>query len=620
MKQMRKILSIVVLGMLILCGGISLTALVSNERTAELEILVFHSLHIKENGSYVSIDVEGTNSVLLQPDEPILPVYKKTFTFPFGTIISKVTYNIQSEVCHELLSKGITLASKPIYPDSETNLNHIEMNQQFSKCTPMFPDDWFNYQLGCGLKDGEHVLFLTLQFYPVRYAYDNTIYYVSNAEITITYEEPQKATIPLNIYDLLIIAPTDFTTELQTFVAHKENHGIKTQLVSLDDIYNSNYFPVMGRDDTEKVKYFIKDSLENWGIKYVLLAGGLKLGSSETWFVPVRYVNVFWVDEQNYVSDLYYADIYDGTYNFSSWDTDNNNVFGEWRNFGKLKDDMDLYPDVYVGRWACRTTFELRTLIDKTMRYENTQASKKIVVAGGDDFEDPGYEGEIVGDKALTYFPGFETKKFYASQADLTPKNIRESFETGVMFALLHGHGNPTVWGSYPPNTFNASDALGALSIFKIPLFFNTEYPIVLIGGCHTAMFNVTVVSTLHWHAWSSFPSPWDISSWLVKKYNGGSVATIGYTNFPVAANGESGDLDGDGINEPDCVESGYGYMELGLLYGYSIEGNQHLGDCWGYTVSRYVEHFKTPLTRWDIHTMHGFVLLGDPSLKIGGY
>jgi hypothetical protein len=78
--------------------------------------------------------------------------------------------------------------------------------------------------------------------------------------------------------------------------------------------------------------------------------------------------------------------------------------------------------------------------------------------------------------------------------------------------------------------------------------------------------------------------------------------------------------LDGDGVNEPDCVESGYGYMQLGLFEAYGMEGKEYLGECWGYAVSRYVEHFKIPYERWHLHTIQSFVLLGDPTLKIGGY
>ena len=611
---MKKIISILILGILLLSSGIGITANQNNGLKTRIETFSFDTPQIEDNEEFITVNVEEANSVLLQPGYPILPVYKKTLTFPFGTTIGEVNCDIFSEINQVQLLKHIRLASEPSYPEFSNNVNIQNSNQQISNSTTIFPENWFDYQLGCGLQNRERVLFLTLQFYPVRYSYDNTIYYISNAEIKITYEEPQESTASLNTYDLLIIAPNDFTTELQPLVSHKESHGVKTKLVSLDEIYNSVYFPVKGRDDAEKVKYFIKDFLDNWGVIYVLLVGGIKPAFSETWFLPVRYINVVWESETRYVSDLYFADIYNGTYNFSSWDTDNNNVFGDWPNVGRMKDDMDLYPDVYVGRWACRSKYELKTIVDKTIKYENTPVSKKIVVTGGDNFPGEGYEGEIVGDKALTYFSGFEEKKVYASQTDVSAKTLREALGTGAMFMYFHGHGSPGSWSTHKPDDFSKWES--GIAIWQLPFFFNKEYPIVIIGGCHNAMFNVSVFN----HPWMSVPIPADLCSWFVKKYNGGGIASLGYTCFPVAAEGESGDLDGDGINEPDCLENGYGYMELGLLYEYGIGGNQYLGDCWGYAVSRYTEHFKTPLTKWDIHTIHGFVLLGDPSLKIGGY
>ena len=71
---------------------------------------------------------------------------------------------------------------------------------------------------------------------------------------------------------------------------------------------------------------------------------------------------------------------------------------------------------------------------------------------------------------------------------------------------------------------------------------------------------------------------------------------------------------------EPDCVESGYGYMQLGLFEGYGDENNEYLGQCLGHTVSRYIEKYKLPLERYHLHTIQAFVILGDPSLKIDGY
>jgi hypothetical protein len=75
-------------------------------------------------------------------------------------------------------------------------------------------------------------------------------------------------------YNLIIITPTNFFEGLQPLVDHKESHSVSTKIVTLEDIYNSFYFPVEGKDDAEKIKNFIKNSIENWNTEYVMLVGG----------------------------------------------------------------------------------------------------------------------------------------------------------------------------------------------------------------------------------------------------------------------------------------------------------------------------------------------------------
>ena len=171
-------------------------------------------------------------------------------------------------------------------------------------------------------------------------------------------------------YDLLIICPSNWVEQLQPLKEHKEKYGIKTIIVSLDEIYGGKYFATQGRDDAEKVKYFIKDAIENWGIEYVMLVGGRKF-SKEEWIMPVRYA--YSIDkvppftENGYLSDLYFADIYDANGNFSSWDTNGNGIYAEYDYNGRY-DDVDLYPDVYVGRLPCRNKLELKIVVNKIIR------------------------------------------------------------------------------------------------------------------------------------------------------------------------------------------------------------------------------------------------------------
>jgi hypothetical protein len=589
-----------------------------NEQFIDLE---FSVPRITEENSYISLDLKGANTCINEPSKPIIPMCTKKYVFSFGTKIKDIEFDI-SEINSKILNGKIKPAPQHSTPSKNVNNKEIIIEDSIYKSEDLYPDDWFYYSIGAGLdENNEHKMFLTIQIFPVRYnPSENKIYYIEDVKLKIKYDEPEEDFFPTTSeYNLLILTPSKYTKQLDKLVNHKESYGIKTILVTLDEIYDGEYFQVEGRDDPEKIKYFIKNAIEEWGIEYVLLVGGRIPGIKEKWHFPVRYVHIYVWNEPTYVSDLYYADIYNGLGDFSTWDTNENGIYGEWYEFESLIDEMDLYPDVKIGRLTCRLKFELNIMINKIITYENSKISKRVVLSGGDNFDDIPFggnnenEGELVCNKTMEYLPDFEKECVYTPQTEISSKNLRKALRKGAMFMHLHGHGSPLSWTTHEPLNFD--EWVDGLYIYDLPLFFNKEYPIVVIGGCHTSMFNISMTI----YSWSG-PSFRGLSDWLIVKLRGGAIATLGYTCFPVATPGENGDIDGDGINEPDCVESGYGYMQLRFFYAYGEEDMQYLGDCWSFAVANYTDHFKIPYERAHLHTIHGFVLLGDPSLKIGGY
>ncbi|OYT62196.1 peptidase C25, partial [Thermoplasmatales archaeon ex4484_30] len=167
-----------------------------------------------------------------------------------------------------------------------------------------YPSDWISYNIGAGIENGKHVIFLSIHAFPCRYIpAKNELLCVDKMKIKVNYEPPKKPLMQNDVYDLLIIAPSEFSDALQPLVEHKENYNISTKIVTIDEIYGGTYFVVKGRDDAEKIKYFIKNAIEQWGIKYVLL-----VGNSEKF--PIREAYAYDGEEAYFISDLYYADIY----------------------------------------------------------------------------------------------------------------------------------------------------------------------------------------------------------------------------------------------------------------------------------------------------------------------
>jgi len=611
----------------ILVGGASVIGLGPHAKTANkttflttgttdviYDTVQFSAPHIDKNNGYLSIGMDDCAALRLS-GSPVLPVRHSGFTFPLGTRIVDIKVHTTG-MKEQTLDLQVQPAYNAVAPDMSNSPLIQEADPEIYGADVFFPDGWYAYDTAGGIKDGARVTLVSISLYPARYnPAQNILQTVESADISILYELPAEPLTTADSYDLLIVCPGAWESLLDPLVEHKESKGIATKVACLECIAAGEYFPAQGRDDAEQLKYFIKNAIEEWGIQYVLLVGGRKPGIQEDWLLPVRYVHVFWADEYRYISDLYYADIYDSNGSFSSWDTDNNDVFMEWPNLGKLQDEVDLYPDIYIGRWACRSKIEVNIMVDKTITYENMQISQNVVLAGGDNFPQDGVEGEIVCDKVLEYLPGFDADKVYVTLGDVTSDAMKAGLNDGAMFIHLHGHGSPIYWSTHKEGDTGGEWEDG-LKYYDLPLFFNDEYSISIIGGCHTAMFNMSLTV----YPWAGVPAPGGTAWWFARKYDGGGIASLGYTAFPVATPGEAGDLDGNGINDPDCAESGYGFMQEELIYGYGMAGLEHLGECWHYAVTSYTEHFKIPEERYHFHTIQSFVLLGDPTLKIGGY
>jgi hypothetical protein len=190
-------------------------------------------------------------------------------------------------------------------------------------------------------------------------------------------------------YHLLIITPSIFVKALQPLVAHKLAMGMSTKLVTLDEVYRQMFWH--GRDDAEKVKYFIKTAIEEWSVRYVLLVGGRSSQFFPAWYCPVRYVAMVDDWDRQVLSDLYFADIYDSQGNFSSWDSDNDGIYGEWYPGQTAQDtNIDFIPDVAVGRLPCRSVQEVKIMVDKIITYETTSFGQSwfntFLVAAGDTY------------------------------------------------------------------------------------------------------------------------------------------------------------------------------------------------------------------------------------------
>ena len=595
-NKMKKLVALLI----IICFVITIPNKI--EGRAEEISIKFEEAVVNEEGDWAEIDV-GCKDILLREGYPMLPYKTRVITFPFGTKIKSVEVKTGG-----IITKQLNKKIQPAPPAIPLNMENVEVEAKegsIYESNEAYPANWVEYNTGAGIENGKHVIFLSIHAFPCRYIpAKNELMYINEMKIKVNYEPPEKMPIQNDVYDLLIIAPSEFSDALQPLVEHKESHGVKTKLVTLNEIYNGAYFATQGRDDAEKVKYFIKNAIEQWGIKYVLLVGGRKPGIKEEWFLPVRYAYLndrssSWEYERRFISDLYFADIYDANGNFSTWDSNNNGYYGEYdheTNEGKKTDDIDLYPDVAIGRLPCRNRGEVKRVVDKICMYEETPKNgwfNNLILCGGDSYpNDPCgniAEGEYLEEEIIKQMPDFHPITLYPSTG-LNMKTISDAINEGAGFAVFEGAGAHHLWATHPYD----DEKWIYYYNWNIRLLNNKQkLPIVLTSGARLAQFNQTK----------------ECFNWMFVKARYGAIASIGSTGLCWTGHGKN-------------VTSFYlGNLHVRLFKEYSK--TKVLGEIWRNAITGYLNAFEWHHgvgESFHIKAAEELILFGDPTLYAGNF
>ena len=401
--------------------------------------------------------------------------------------------------------------------------------------------------------------------------------------------------MPSNIedYDMVIISISSYADSIQPLINHKNSLHIHTFLKTTDEIYDH----YEGRDIVEKIKYFIKDAKEEYGINYVLIIGGAL-------DIPGRYTHIYFDEPFDYptpnewvfTSDFYYADIYDQTGSFSSWDSNENNIFAEY-NWDGNTDQIDLVPDVYVGRLACIDETQVQNCVNKIIIYESIKSWEQdwftnlILIAGDGIPFDPEEvdESEYLQEIIIDNMEGFIPNCLWATNGRLSNvDNINEEINKGAGFVFFNGHGSPNLWATYLHNSLTMVPP-GYYKTYHInQLTNNRSLPIVISDACHHLQYD----KYDDCFGWSFVSNP-----------NGGAIAFIGGSDVDLAYAGTR------------IVEKGIEKLclKMSILYQNRI---LNLGTLWGKSL---IEYQPMENDTVDLLTILQNHLIGDPSLKIAG-
>ena len=600
----------------------------------------------KNQEEFVEVSIEEQTSNLISDGKPKLPVVTKVFNYPVGTVIKNVdvdierkTYNLDKKVMPSPIA--VPLASIDKNANSE-DANPID--KDFYETSKLYPTEPYLVKTGAGLMDGEHSTILYIRCYTQYSSIDDEIYVPEKIEINIEYEEPTPSFASQDQYDLIIITHEKFAEDLQPLVDHKNNliPPIRTKMVTVDEIYDQ----YDGVADWEEIKMYLADHVHDWGVEYVLLAGGHK-GQTDEWYVP-DFRSHNWNPEdaydppydETYSADLYFADVYYvdqfGNHVMDDWDSNNNGIYGEgpelYPGGEGTKDDPDLIPDVCLGRLPFRYTWEVPIAVNKIIDYENNADDswfKKAVLAGGDGFPperyggiaDPdAWEGEIVCDEFAELLDNkdFESIKAYCSdEGDIQVKDdadVIDIVNQGCGFTHFTGHASPIVLGSYEPGTgITPPPLIPFYTGFSVRQFDNEgKLPFMICEGCHNAQFDVTTQNLIEGGEDFLFSRdewmPHDSSSWFVLQKGGGAIGVIGNTALGLG-----------GLNY-GCTEFVGGWIMLRFAHAYAIQNKEFTGTVWQQGVTDYITNFEVSTDMGDRKTVEERALIGDPSIRLGGY
>jgi hypothetical protein len=636
---MKKFISIITVGILVLSGlgaaafatnvSIKPTMIVKNESTSVL----FSSQPTQlEKDGFVELAMSGATTQLLEPNKPVLPIYVKTYQVPFGSANIQVICNPQDIGTMTLKKEVIPARIAPLSKMSERTA-YVKDSSVYGSAA-FYPSTWYSYDLGAGRNENDQqVTFVKVVCYPVRYSpVNNQVEYAGGFDINVKYDAPvtQPKTLDTS-FDLVIIAPAAFESALQPLIDFKNGKGMATTFKSMEEILTE----YTGFDQPEQVKYFIKYAYDTWSIKYVMLVGGLKSHINakdkdtisagwKAWWVPVRYVTMPQEDDEGCLSDLYYGCLYNATGGFDNWDSNGDGIYANWGWIGAKKDIIDMYPEVYVSRLPCTTVSEVNVVVNKILTYESTGPAAKpwyktFIGIGGKTFRmyEGKPDGEYLTDLSYNYtknaIPDLNLVKVYSTNRDTgglvpNPDDISAAFNQGAGFVDFEGHGAAYAWntiwfdGEYP------NDWTGGINVYYFPLISNKDkLPVVVVGGCHNALYNITFLGT--WknpkNYFCAVPSPVCFSWALVVKPRGGAIASTGCTGYGMDT----------GIDDPVGRSAG---LEVNFFWQIGNNSVTNLAKAHSQAIIKYLNEHE--IKQIDAFCITNWALFGDPSLKLGGY
>ncbi len=233
----------------------------------------------------------------------------------------------------------------------------------------------------------------------------------------------------------LLVTRAALLPSFQPLIAQKQATGMTVFTGTLEAITNS----YTGRDAAERLRSYIRYAYTNWGIQHVLLGGDINV-------VPYRgvYARCSGVIWNLMPSDLYFACL-DG-----SWNHDGDSLWGEATD-GETGGDVDLLPEVCVGRAPVETAAEVSNFVARCLAAEELPSSLFRACFAGECLFNANAQG---GDALDTLLPAFNNSFCPVAWLDDRPQLSAVWTASDALFALNRspllvahfGHGSDSAY------------------------------------------------------------------------------------------------------------------------------------------------------------------------------
>jgi hypothetical protein len=261
--------------------------------------------------------------------------------------------------------------------------------------------------------------------------------------LSVVGDRPAQIKGPSHTAEYIVIAREEFKTAAQELADYRKARGLKTAVVTLEDIYDAfNH----GVPSPLAVRDFLAHAFRNWGgkkVKYAVLAGK---GTYD------------YKDHLGYGDNLFPAILAKTPEGLCAAD----------RIFGDVTGKNGL-PEIAIGRLPAVSAGELRSMIDKIRAYESGQGEWTDHALFIADNGDSGGDFAASCNELAGLATGLQAEKvFLAGSAAEARSRIIAAWNSGAALVNYCGHGGIDQLAT--ENIFNETDARALTNDGRLPL------------------------------------------------------------------------------------------------------------------------------------------------------